>query len=74
MAKRYKCEYVSNNGCIGSCNKEDRLYTTESDLCAVTNSVYDGLPVRCVGQWAEQKIYWFSILGFLHKECLKNGN
>ena len=57
MAKRYKCEYVSNNGCIGSCNKEDRLYTTESDLCAVTNSVYDGLPVRCVGQWAEQKIY-----------------
>ena len=57
MAKRYKCEYMSNNGCIGSCNKEDRLYTTDSDLCAVTASVYDSLPVRCVGQWAEQKIY-----------------
>jgi len=46
-----------NAGCKKKCNKQDRIETTENDLCKGVNSVLDDLPVRCVGQWAVQKIY-----------------
>jgi three-Cys-motif partner protein len=48
---------VPNPDCIGTCNKEQRETNTENDLCKITKSVLDGLPLRCVGQHAERKIY-----------------
>lgn len=36
-----------------------RKEATEDDLCIETNSSVDGLPVRCVGNWAMQKIFHF---------------
>lgn len=47
---------VLNNSCQRKCNKETRKDKTENDLCEVL-SEQDNLPVRCVGGWAEQKIY-----------------
>jgi hypothetical protein len=45
-------------------NERCRLCTTlerdkyqEEDLCREATSVEDGLPVRCVGNWAYDKIY-----------------
>ncbi|MCL2561072.1 MAG: three-Cys-motif partner protein TcmP [Rikenellaceae bacterium] len=46
-----------NNNCEKKCNKEARKNRTENDLCKGVKSVHDGLSVRCVGEWAEQKIY-----------------
>lgn len=54
---RIDLEEFSNTGCKTKCNKQERTETTENDLCKETNSVLDNLPVRCVGQWAIQKIY-----------------
>lgn len=54
---RLDLEERNNSGCKTRCNKQERFETTESDLCIETNSVIDGLPIRCVGQWAVQKIY-----------------
>lgn len=48
---------VSNTNCVGNCNKEDRKKNSESDLCTVTASMIDNLPVRCVGSWAYTKIF-----------------
>ncbi len=48
---------LPNNGCKTKCNKIERLESTENDLCKEVDSVIDNLPVRCVGQWAVQKIY-----------------
>ncbi len=43
--------------CIRNCNKETRQNKTENDLCCSVKSAKDDLPVRCVGEWAEEKIY-----------------
>lgn len=47
----------SNDQCIKGCNKDDRQKITKDDLCTITSSALDSLPVRCVGKWAEKKIY-----------------
>lgn len=57
MPNRYQCNYINNPQCKGGCNKGDRHKIAESDICSIVKSVSDGLPVRCVGEWAEQKIY-----------------
>lgn len=46
-----------NPSCLKRCNKDKRREITSEDLCQGTNSVVDQLPVRCVGEWAIQKIY-----------------
>lgn len=46
-----------NELCVKGCNKVDRHKITENDLCSITSSAIDSSPVRCVGPWAEQKIY-----------------
>ncbi len=46
-----------NKKCLRGCNKDDRHKVTENDLCTITSSASDSYSVRCVGQWAEQKIY-----------------
>jgi three-Cys-motif partner protein len=45
-----------NDACRKCPNRESRL-TDESSLCRHTLSVLDSLPCRCVGRWANQKIY-----------------
>ena len=57
MATRYQCDFINNPQCKGRCNKEERQDIAESDLCGIVRSVSDGLPIRCVGEWAQQKIY-----------------
>ncbi len=46
-----------NSTCKQNCNREERRGITEDDLCNDIVSVIDSLPVRCVGEWAIQKIY-----------------
>ena len=48
---------VPNPFCLKGCNKEDRGEITENDLCLEALSVVDQLPIRCVGEWAIEKIY-----------------
>ena len=46
---RIDLEELPNISCKTKCNKQERMETTENDLCKEVNSVVDNLPVRCVG-------------------------
>lgn len=46
-----------NAECEKGCNKEERLKKAENDTCMKVKSQNDDLSVRCVGEWAEDKIY-----------------
>ena len=46
-----------NAGCQTKCNKGARKEITDNDLCTDVQSVIDGLPIRCVGDWAVEKIF-----------------
>lgn len=48
---------INNETCIHDCDRDQRKTTTENDLCIITKSKLDGLPVRCVGEWSRTKIY-----------------
>lgn len=48
---------VKNENCE-CCNPEERKKFTEDDLCTKVFSVKDEMSVRCVGEWAIQKIYY----------------
>ena len=48
---------VANPNCHKKCNKEIRQGLTNDGICLQTTSVIDNLPVRCVGEWAFQKIF-----------------
>ena len=54
---RIEFKEIQNSNCLKKCNKEKRKETTEDGLCNETISVVDDLPVRCVGDWAMQKIF-----------------
>lgn len=49
---------VYNPNCHKKCNKDKRKVNTSDDLCNQTVSELDGLPVRCVGEWAKMKIFY----------------
>ncbi|NQT65936.1 MAG: three-Cys-motif partner protein TcmP [FCB group bacterium] len=53
----YNLREITNKKCITNCNPEKRKDTTNNDICKITKSELDELPVRCVGDWAYQKIY-----------------
>lgn len=38
----------------------DRQNNTEDGICTITKSVQDDAPVRCVGDWAQQKIHFLT--------------
>lgn len=57
MATRLELNREDNPLCSRNCNKEIRQNKTENDLCVSVKSAKDNLPVRCVGAWAEEKIY-----------------
>jgi len=47
---------VPNEQCR-RCSSAERKSFQQEDLCQEALSVVDGLPVRCVGEWAHEKIY-----------------
>jgi three-Cys-motif partner protein len=57
MKGRLDLCFIHNDRCQKGCNSNNRKGFIENDLCSETNSVLDNLPIRCVGEWAEQKIY-----------------
>lgn len=58
MEKRIDLHPLRNEKCVTKCKKDDRQEKTKEDLCLQANSVIDGLPIRCVGPWAYDKIYF----------------
>jgi len=52
----YTLKKTENIACKGHCDKKARKEMTESDVCSHVQSVVDGGPIRCVGEWAEEKI------------------
>jgi len=65
MKYRINVNEIHNPNCIKGCNKVARKEITENDICKDVNSIVDGLPIRCVGEWAMDKnfhlIQYFSI-------------
>ena len=48
-----------NAACLKCTNKHSRK-SNEYGLCSVAVSLLDSLPVRCVGSWAKDKIYFLT--------------
>ncbi|MBP5234339.1 MAG: three-Cys-motif partner protein TcmP [Planctomycetes bacterium] len=48
---------VDNPNCKRCSNSESRQ-TDKDGLCTIIKSVVDGMPLRCVGKWANNKIYY----------------
>ena len=48
---------VKNPDC-DQCARSELRHTDKDDLCKKVKSVLDNLPVRCVGDWANDKIYY----------------
>ena len=48
-----------NVACVRCKNKTSRA-SDEFGLCKTVRSLDDGLPVRCVGSWAKEKIYYLT--------------
>ena len=44
--------------CLGKCNKGTRNRFAPKGICVKLNSKLDGLPLRCVGGWSKQKIFY----------------
>lgn len=63
---------VANSNCHKKCNKDKRRTTTTDDLCNQTVSEVDGLPVRCVGEWAMEKIYHLTQYFGIFSSGMKN--
>lgn len=69
---RLNLEEALNKGCRKRCNQRDRETTTENDLCVGVNSIQDNLPIRCVGEWAAQKIYFLLQYFGIFSTAMKN--
>jgi three-Cys-motif partner protein len=77
MKKRIDLHPLINNQCDRSCSKEERQKHTIDDICQKATSKIDGLPVRCVGPWAYEKIYFLSRYFIMFAKGMKdkwNGN
>lgn len=61
MPNRYNFSCTVNPDCIRNCDKNKRRTTcADNDLCKIAPSIDDSLPIRCVGDWAQQKIYFIA--------------
>ncbi len=49
---------VCNNPNCECCPNSESRHTDKDGLCKQAKSVVDGLPLRCVGEWANDKIYY----------------
>lgn len=47
-----------DNADCDRCRNSEVRHTDADGLCKKVRSVVDGLPVRCVGGWANDKIYY----------------
>ncbi len=59
--KRFDIHYDTNpiaNPACEQCANADSRHTDKMGLCTKIKSVVDGFPVRCVGDWANEKIYY----------------
>ena len=54
---RINLNFQTNSAC-STCASKERKAKTEDHMCTEIQSVTDGLPVRCVGEWAYEKIYY----------------
>ena len=72
MATRIELHSQHNETCVKRCNKEERKLRSENDLCSIVRSSIDGMPIRCVGQWAEQKIYLLNQYFGIFAQGMKN--
>lgn len=72
MSSRLKLNTQHNEACLKKCNKEERRLRSENDLCSIVQSSIDGMPIRCVGQWAEQKIYLLNQYFGIFAQGMKN--
>lgn len=72
MKPRIDLNYIHNPGCKSGCNKKERRTTTENDLCIEANSIIDGLPIRCVGEWSMHKIYLLAQYFGIFSNGMKN--
>lgn len=54
---RIELNRINNPACIKGCNKDQRQLIAENDSCSLVRSIIDNLQIRCVGEWAEEKIY-----------------
>lgn len=61
MSKRFTFSQILNPQCVRDCDKKKRHSTcSDNDICNRTSSIDDSLPVRCVGPWAQKKIYFIA--------------
>lgn len=60
MTQRIELHSCLNDDCEMLCSKEKRKQCTDDSLCNTASSKQDNLPVRCVGPWAYNKIYFLS--------------
>ena len=58
--------------CIRCENSEKREVNKETGCCKLFNSERDGLPVRCVGDWAKEKIYYLTQYFGIFANGMKN--
>lgn len=63
---------VENTDCLKGCNQEKRGEIAENDICKKVESAIDQLPVRCVGEWAFQKIYLLAYYFGIFSQAMKN--
>ena len=72
MNRKTDLKEVVNSNCHKDCNRDERRITTTGDLCNQTVSEIDGLPVRCVGEWAMEKIYHLTQYFGIFSSGMKN--
>lgn len=60
MPPRFYLHKTLNSQCLKNCNKTDREELAVNEMCSLVSSNYDSLSIRCVGDWAEEKIYIIS--------------
>ncbi len=47
-------------GCLKCQNRIERNHNSDDGICFNNRSMFDGLPLRCVGDWANEKIHYLS--------------
>lgn len=70
--KRIDLAEVANKQCQVGCDQRTRKEYQEEASCSHVQSVSDALPVRCVGPWAKDKIYFLRRYFDLFSVGMKN--
>ncbi len=57
QAKVRECKL---DGCKKCANRAERSHNSEDGICTQNVSLFDGVPIRCVGEWANEKTHYLS--------------